>query len=719
MVRLEPKVMQVLVCLAEHPGDVVPRETLIARVWPDVFVTDDVLHRAVRELRRVFGDEASAPTCIETIRKRGYRLIAPVAPVAPATPVAPVALAAPASTGTVALSHPGTVAPAWPFTVIATSLAALCAAIIFAMTSRPATVDTEAHPRFIALTAGGNNEFDPALAPDGRRVVFAQREANDYARQADLFVSSQPGRAPERVTSNSGDERMPAWSPDGRQLAFLRVTDDVCDVMIRAMATGDERRVMECPNRDEAHFAWGRDGLVFSLGDTPHALQGWRIATLSLASGERRILTTPPPGTPGDHSPVVSPDGERVAFIRSASGGVADIFVVPIAGGDARRVTFDESDLEGIAWIDGGRGLVFSSDRAGGYTLWRVRADGGTPQFVAGGAARMKHPVASRDGQRIAYENWQYEINVWAAPTFARGDSRASSGGASPPVTSPRPITRTSDLWNYYPQVSPDGARVAYVSTQSGSQEVWIAKSDGSEPRQLTSFERSLRASSSRGAAVRMPRWSPDGRRIAVVAHSGTASDIFIVDVASGSIDAVTSDADLEVAPAWSADGARLYAGVRRDGRWDVWSFTVPAHDLNAPDVPRPSLGEGGVAIDGAYAAQASADGAWLYFTYPDRAGLWRRRVSGGPGERVLHNVSTADWANWAVTPRGVYHLVVEPGDVIAVWRSDHDGRNDRRIATLDQLSWPGISVTPAGDEVIYARWDRRQSRIMLLETSR
>ena len=77
-VRVEPKVMQVLECLAEKPGEVVSRDELVARVWAGVFVTDDVLHRAIRELRRVFGDDTAKPTYIETIRKRGYRLIAPV-----------------------------------------------------------------------------------------------------------------------------------------------------------------------------------------------------------------------------------------------------------------------------------------------------------------------------------------------------------------------------------------------------------------------------------------------------------------------------------------------------------------------------------------------------------------------------------------------------------------------------------------------------------------
>ena len=72
--------MQVLECLAETPGEVVTRDALVARVWPGVFVTDDVLHRAIRELRRAFGDDTAKPAYVETIRKRGYRLIAPVRP---------------------------------------------------------------------------------------------------------------------------------------------------------------------------------------------------------------------------------------------------------------------------------------------------------------------------------------------------------------------------------------------------------------------------------------------------------------------------------------------------------------------------------------------------------------------------------------------------------------------------------------------------------------
>lgn len=77
-VHVEPKVMAVLECLAAHSGKVVSREQLMASVWPDVIVTDSTLTRCVSELRRLLNDSASDPRIVETIRTRGYRLIASV-----------------------------------------------------------------------------------------------------------------------------------------------------------------------------------------------------------------------------------------------------------------------------------------------------------------------------------------------------------------------------------------------------------------------------------------------------------------------------------------------------------------------------------------------------------------------------------------------------------------------------------------------------------------
>lgn len=93
-VRLQPKIMQVLLCLAQHAGEPVSKEELLRSVWTDTFVTDDVLTRAISELRRVFEDDAQEPHVIQTIPKRGYRLVVPVEHVTEAQASPPTSSAA-------------------------------------------------------------------------------------------------------------------------------------------------------------------------------------------------------------------------------------------------------------------------------------------------------------------------------------------------------------------------------------------------------------------------------------------------------------------------------------------------------------------------------------------------------------------------------------------------------------------------------------------------
>ena len=75
---VEPRVMDLLMLLAERPGQVFGRDEILQRVWPETTVQDDALRRAVTLLRRVLDDDPKEPRYIETITRRGYRLVAPV-----------------------------------------------------------------------------------------------------------------------------------------------------------------------------------------------------------------------------------------------------------------------------------------------------------------------------------------------------------------------------------------------------------------------------------------------------------------------------------------------------------------------------------------------------------------------------------------------------------------------------------------------------------------
>jgi DNA-binding winged helix-turn-helix (wHTH) protein len=77
-IQLEPKVMEVLAYLADRAGEVVSKETLLQALWGDTYVTENALTRCISELRKAFNDNAEEPRVIQTIAKKGYRLIASV-----------------------------------------------------------------------------------------------------------------------------------------------------------------------------------------------------------------------------------------------------------------------------------------------------------------------------------------------------------------------------------------------------------------------------------------------------------------------------------------------------------------------------------------------------------------------------------------------------------------------------------------------------------------
>ena len=683
-VRVEPKVMQVLEVLAETPNQVVSRDDLVARVWPGVFVTDDVLHRAIRELRRVFGDDTANPSYVETIRKRGYRLIAPVTrPQAPG--ITPITLSMQGP-------PPRTLRSTITIAAVSIALAAALGAVVYALAMRPSPGDdpASASVRFVAMTSGPLNETDPALSPDGNRLAFAMRPDPSDNGQADIYITDGPGNTPERVTDNAADDRYPAWSPDATTLAFVRINGRTCDVMVTTLADRRERRIASCGNFEEPRISWSGDGewLVESFAPGPDPIRGWRIARISTRSGVREELTLPGPGTLGDYNPAVSPDGSRIAFIRGINGATSDLFTIPIGGGAPSRVTWDNQDLVGVDWSADGRSLVYATDRAGGYTIWRVGLDGTAPQLVVGGAAKLKHPSVARTSGRVTYESWFYEINLWETPIVERLDLE---GDLTPTL---RPVVQTSDQWNHSPDLSPDAKRLAFVSTRSGGAELWISDRDGGNPRQLTKFGR---------AYIRPPRWSPDGNRILISAAVNGQLDLYAVDAATANITRLTTDEDDEIAPAWSHDGQSVMFGARRSGTWQVMRQSIA-------DGSRTQL-----TSDGGYAAQPSPDGKTILFTRLEQPGVWTMAVDGGSATLLVPTVRAAETANWRATANGIFFIGATANQVV-VRRAPLTGGNAVDVAWLGNYSWPGLAITPDGTRVIYSHWDRRESNIMAME---
>jgi Tol biopolymer transport system component len=544
--------------------------------------------------------------------------------------------------------------------------------------------------RIRPLASAPGIERDPALSPDGTRVAFAWNGGSGEAMS--IYVQLVDSGAPLRLTSVGGvEDRVPAWSADGTRVAFTRTAGGACRIFVVPALGGAERTLGPCGDPDYRRLAWSPDGAWIALAgrDASSAL---RIELLSPDSLERRPLTRPPAGILGDSSPAFSPDGGTVVFTRNLTGGVTDLYRVSAAGGEPVRLTFDDRDTMGSDWSADGKSVVFSSSRAGMYSLWRVPAEGGEPAWIAGGGMKMKHPSTARARERIAYENWLYQVDLWRVPL--------SPGGASSSVAP------TTDEWSFHPDISPDGSRVAFVSTRSGEQDVWVAGADGQAARRVTSLT---------NARVETPRWSPDGQRLLFAARlGGGRSDVFVIDAQGGPARRLTSKGGRSdaVAPSWSRDGKSVYFGARPEGGgpWQVWKLPLSGGS------PAPA------AAPGTYAAKESRDGRFLYTTRAEERGIWRQPAGspGGAAERVVDALAPEDWADWEPGARGVYYKAPAAdrrGSAVAF--SGVGAQRPVEVVKLADPGWSGLAVSPDETFLLYARVDRHACDIRVIDNPR
>jgi len=709
--HLEPKVMQVLVLLALNPGELVAKERLLQTVWSGVFVGDDVLTRAISEIRRALTDDARSPRIIQTIPKTGYRLIAPVKfdpfpaeaarktiraelpvaelPSVPQTEQAESRAVASSST----YPADGTqveVRPRRRLGIFLTAAFALACVAAFAawyfwpLSAEPAWIS---HYRTVPFTSYPGSEGQAAFSPDGNQIAFVWN--GDKGDNKQIYVKILGTASPLRLTSDSGDDVDPAWSPDGRYIAFIRRAGEQNDIYIVPAIGGPERRLhvlQDSTSWEYAGVAWTADGKHIIFPDRASQQQPSSLFTIALDTLEVERLTTPPSSWDGDWMPKVSPDGRRIAFVRGAESAVRDVYVMNATGGEPRRLTTDGRLILGLAWTADSRNIVFSSNRDGSFSLWQVPAVGGALTHLDAGGDNAYSPAISRQGNFLAYTHGTGKWDIVRV-----GLKAAVKGNDAGQILS-------SNEQDSSPQYSPDGTRIAFQSWRSGTQEIWICSADGGDPAQLTSFG---------GALTGSPRWSPDGRQIAFDSRPDGRAHIFVISPDGGTPNPLTNGQYNDIVPSWSPDGKWIYFGTNRSGSWQIWALP----------------GAGGAArqitTNGGMIAQPSPDGKWVYYTKNAQSGLWRIPAAGGTEEQVLHGPSNGFQGYWTLTSQGIYYLDAadSPGEIKFTAFSSLGNSTIVHKLAADPTPLAGLSVSPDGRWLAYATTAEASSNITLIES--
>jgi Tol biopolymer transport system component/DNA-binding winged helix-turn-helix (wHTH) protein len=714
LVKLQPQQIAVLLLLIERAGQIVSREEIHQHIWGnDTFVDfERGINFSINQIRAALGDDADKPRYVETIPRRGYRFIALVESDEPRSEDAS-ALVTPISgdrnstaSGDQDQIHASpdvnaarAAAPTRPLSAKAILIGLSLLAIIAGLLGYRALSNHARHTaqslsksqfpnmHITQLTSLPGEYWDPAFSPDGRQIAFLWDGENPV--RGDLYLQWVGGQKPLRLTHTStGRVCCADWSPDGRQIIFGRCDDNGGGVYTIPALGGSERKLTDavCKFGYAGDARWTANGKSLVLADrcTPDAPPG--IMVFSLQTGQKRCLHSPPAYDNGDARPILSPDQKTVAFLRGGTG-IYEIDTVAFSGGNLQQLTSGPIDWTNftLMWSPDGKYIAYES----GDRMARVPVSGGPIEF---NPVYPRIGALSADGRRLAYVEpsrvWSWNPVVWRAKL-------ANAGGKV--VSQSRVLVSTTG--NSSAQLSPSQQQLVFESIRSKTGQIWKSNADGSDPLQLTFFETGFPGT---------PRWSPDEKWIAFDYRSATQrSQIYLIDSEGRNLRRLSSDDYIDGVPSWSRDGNAVYFASNRSGNWQVWRLEI-------------STGrETQITQHGGFAAFESYEAKTLYYSKFDRGGIWKMPVGGGQEVLVTDSLHLGYWGNFAVTDNGLYLVDADAKGGPAIMYYNFQTQRLSPILTFEKgpVPWtPNLAASRDGRTLLYAQVEFANSTISMAE---
>jgi Tol biopolymer transport system component len=536
----------------------------------------------------------------------------------------------------------------------------------------------------------------PAFAPDGQRLAYSARGTSSKDETYHVFIRDVTVGPAQQLTTGPANDISPVWSPDGAKIAFVRLAEGEGEcVVIPASGGGEvspstpmaERKFPGCTapgdeTQPSPSVSWMRDGQSLVVVQTSDR-QSAALAILSLADGKFRPLTHPPAGAE-DSTPAVAPDGNSIAFVRTAGNDNANIFVSDAAGANPpHALTFDGRSIRGIAWSRDGQDLIYTGQRVGMSRLWRVPAYGGSPRDLIIAGRDAQFAAVAPLGNRLVYTVSPTVSSVW----------RAELGSHDHVVE--HAILRSAGRENGA-RYSPDGKTIANISDQTGNDEIWLSDAEGGNRVQVTSFK---------GPDLARIRWSPDGKSLIFDASSEQGNDLYTVPATAGAKPVRVQIGAMN--GSWSHNGKSLYFQARNQ----IWKSAA-----NGGEPQQIQTSEG--------AAQPveSVDGKYIYFR--NNRAFYRVPIGGGEEERAIVPEHDLMWSTTLQpTKQGMYYIEYarSAGDTVVSF-FDYAEKKSSVVFQIKHSGWRDgatYSISPDGKYILYARVDQSQTNIEVVENFR
>ncbi|CAM2064337.1 PD40 domain-containing protein [Sulfidibacter corallicola] len=678
VVTIEPKMMRALVCLAEHAPNPVTKDELRVFIWGGYEVSESVLKHLIWDLRKCLGDKARTPEFIETVPRVGYRLIAVPGEPSPPGPESSDQAESPTVEHTGPRASDSKIRFKWQAPLF------LAVAVLLVWWWRPAPAPSpsqEVAPNPVRyavtpFTSSPGLEIDPAFSPDGKRIAFAWRP-NMHA-EYDLYLRDLASSEPVRMTRAPGDDLAPAWSPDGRMIAFIRAGAgaEETGLFMYELATGDISRVDTGDRHLIQSVDWSPDGesLVFAF-----QVEGrFHLGLWNRTKGDIQLPVAPSERGLGDRDPIFSPEGDRLAFLRTWSPWSGDLFLYHVSTRELTRLTFDHAGIVGLTWDSDG-GLVFSSDRTPPRALWRVDPDRASVQWLPV-PAKHPHKPDAHDAGGFVFQEVSCDPNIMSL-NLADG------------VLTQDPSNLASTRLEYHPRYDGKGVGLAFISDRTGATEIWLQATANGTPRRVTHLHGPFIASFS---------WSPSDSEIVFDTHEDGRAALRIVSTEAGEIRSLHADNHLVVAPFWASNGW-IYFGSNRSGDWQIWRKHPETDELE------PVTTQGGFRC-----VEGVRDGR-LYFHKRDDRGIWSMPLAGGPASCVVADLDPVNGMDWIPGHEGIYYVRDRGRRGLELAFHEFSKTQVTRTYPIFMLSpYPGLSLSPDGSRILIGRVEAYQSDLIL-----
>lgn len=671
--KLEPRVLQVLLALARRNGATVTRDELLAEAWPGLVVSEDAIQRAVAKLRGVLSADPKAAPMIETLPKVGYRLCVTVAPLDPET--TPAAAATPSGPSIEAVKPTGRAGAARSIGIGIGLLLVLAIGALYFGWSRPSdqaaatsTPPAPVAPQWRPLTGEPGMNSGPSFSPDGRQLVFTRGPL----LQEKLWVQDLASGARRQLTFDAGHQLNPNWTRNGR-IVYVAKQDQRCALMWVGEEGGTPRRIADCGARSLPRPDVSPDGRWIVLADLPPDMSSRRLLLIDIETGERRVLINSPYGA-NDSVPRWSADGEWILYARYSGAEPREIRRVRPSGIEDQLLGVVPGRPGDLIALADGRWLAAVSGAAGAQLLLGG-VDGKITPLTALRAGTLELALSTED-RRLA-------VATTLASNSAHRIDLAS--GERAPLPAFLQGARSAAL-------SPDGRQVAYVRKVDvdGAGALWLADLDGRNERLLWSAPSTMASH---------PSFSPTGDRIAFVQRVANGHQVCSVDL-QGSARCVPAGGARDVSPAFTHDGRQLLFTSNRGGVWRPWTAELDGSGAT----PAPQLDSG--------FARDSHDGRFRYLRQIRHNQLLQLDLASAALRVLADDVDAGSAQPLQPVPGGVLYQN-RLGELRIV---DAASGESRLVTTLPTLWAAQLSVTADGRLLAYLINDQQNADIALLE---